>query len=253
MSAVRPGLAIIGGTGLTRVAGLEIVRREVVYTRFGEPSAPLTHGRLAGIDVVFLPRHGHGHTIPPHLVNYQANIHALEQIGVNKVVAVNAVGAIVPDLGVPALVCPDQIIDYTYGRAHTFEGQHRRTVRHVDMSEPYDRSLRHALLQAAAAGGLSMRDGATYAVTQGPRLETAAEIRRIAGDGGHLVGMTGMPEAALAREAGLAYAACAVTVNAAAGTGKRPISDELAEQIEPAMALVNRLLVHLIPLIGKSR
>lgn len=253
MSTLRPGLAIIGGTGLTRVAGLEIVRREVVYTPFGEPSAPMTHGRLAGIDVVFLPRHGHGHTIPPHLVNYQANVNAMQQIGVSKVIAVNAVGAIAPDLGVPALVCPDQIVDYTHGRAHTFEGRRRHTVRHIDMSEPYDRSLRAALLQAAAAGGLSMRDGATYAVTQGPRLETAAEIRRIAGDGCHVVGMTGMPEAALAREAGLAYAACAVTVNAAAGRGDRPISEELAAQIEPAMALVNQLLVHLIPLVGNGR
>lgn len=252
MSTSPPRLAIIGGTGLARVAGLEILRREVIYTPYGEPSAPITHGHLAGIDVAFLPRHGRGHTIPPHLVNYQANIHALEQIGVRKVIAVNAVGAVASKLEVPALVCPDQLIDYTYGRAHTFEGRHRRTVRHIDMSEPYCHALRKALLQAAADAGLSMRDGATYAVTQGPRLETAAEIRRIAGDGGDLVGMTGMPEAALAREAGLDYAACAVTVNVAAGLGARPIAEELPAQLEPAMELVNRLLVYLIPLVGKA-
>ena len=249
---MQPTLAIIGGTGLTRVAGFEIIRREVVFTPFGEPSAPITHGHLAGTDVVFLPRHGRGHTIPPHLINYQANISALEQIGIRKVIAVNAVGAIDRNLGVPALVCPDQLIDYTYGRAHTFEGCRRRSVRHIDLSEPYCPLLRNALLKAAETAGLGMRDGATYAVTQGPRLETAAEVRRIAGDGGDLVGMTGMPEAALAREAGLSYASCAVTVNAAAGIGRRPIDEELAEQIEPAMTLVHSLLVHLIPLLGRA-
>jgi 5'-deoxy-5'-methylthioadenosine phosphorylase len=252
MTVQTPDLAIIGGTGLTELTGLEIVRREVAHTPYGGPSAPISFGRLAGAEVLFLPRHGSGLSIPPHLINYQANIHALAQIGVSKVVAVNAVGAIDPQLAVPSLVCPDQLIDYTYGRAHTYEGRQRHSVRNVDFTEPYCPFLRQSLLQAAAAAGLNMRDGATYAATQGPRLETAAEVRRIAGDGGDIVGMTGMPEAALAREAGLSYASCSVIVNAAAGIGQRALCEELAEQIGPAMVLVQRLLAHLIPLLGKQ-
>lgn len=251
MNAISPRTAIIGGTGLQKIAGLKVIGREVMHTPFGEPSAPLTHGEVGGARIAFLPRHGHGHTIPPHLINYPANIYALRQIGVNRVMAINAVGAIDPDLGVPALLCPDQLIDYTYDRFHSFEAGRRGKVRHIDFSEPYSSALRAIILKVAADANLEMHDGGTYGITQGPRLETAAEITRLAGDGCHVVGMTGMPEAALAREIGLEYAVCAVTVNRAAGLGESEPNAEMATQVEPAMALLNNLLAKLIPVLGQ--
>lgn len=213
-------LAIIGGSGLTQLANLDVTRREVVRTPYGEPSGPLTFGRLGGRELVFIARHGYGHTIAPHRVNYRANIAALKDVGVREVVSVASVGGIRPDLGPGVLVVPDQIIDYTWGRHSTFFDGHDGQVRHIDFTEPYDGSLRHRLLAASAAAGESVVDGAVYAATQGPRLETAAEINRMERDGADVVGMTGMPEAVLAREAGLAYAALNVVVNHAAGRGE---------------------------------
>jgi 5'-deoxy-5'-methylthioadenosine phosphorylase len=211
--------AIIGGSGLARLTQLTDTRRQVMRSAFGEPSGALTFGRLGGVDVVFLARHGYGHTIAPHEINYRANIDVLRQLGARSVFAVATVGGIRSDLGPGTLVVPDQIIDYTYSRKSTFfEGSQER-VTHVDFTLPYSEPVRQRLLESARAIGEPIIDGATYAVTQGPRLETAAEIERIARDGGDLVGMTGMPEAALAREAGLAYAALGVVVNHAAGRG----------------------------------
>lgn len=213
-------LAIIGGSGLTQLAELDVTRREVVRTPYGEPSGPLTFGRLAGRDLVFIARHGYGHTIPPHRVNYRANIAALKSVGVGRVVSVASVGGIRADLGPGVLVVPDQIIDYTWGRHSTFYDGHDGQVRHADFTEPYDMALRSAILAAAARAGERVVDGAVYAATQGPRLETAAEINRLERDGAHVVGMTGMPEAVLAREVGLAYAAINVVANHAAGRGE---------------------------------
>jgi 5'-methylthioadenosine phosphorylase len=211
--------AIIGGSGLAKLSALQKTRRQVTRSPYGEPSGALTFGELAGREVVFLARHGYGHTIAPHEINYRANIWALKEIGVQGVFAVATVGGVRPDLGPGTLVVPDQIIDYTHSRKSTFfEGAEAR-VTHVDFTLPYSARLRAALLQAARAAGEAVVDGATYACTQGPRLETAAEIERIARDGGDLVGMTGMPEAALAREAGLEYATLGVVVNHAAGRG----------------------------------
>jgi 5'-methylthioadenosine phosphorylase len=211
--------AIIGGSGLAKLSALQKTRRQVTRSPYGEPSGALTFGELAGREVVFLARHGYGHTIAPHEINYRANIWALKEIGVQGVFAVATVGGVRPDLGPGTLVVPDQIIDYTHSRKSTFfEGAEAR-VTHVDFTLPYSARLRAALLQAARAAGEAVVDGATYACTQGPRLETAAEIERIARDGGELVGMTGMPEAALAREAGLEYATLGVVVNHAAGRG----------------------------------
>lgn len=212
-------LAIIGGSGLTQLANLDVTRREVVRTPYGEPSGPLTFGRLAGRDLVFIARHGYGHTIPPHRVNYRANIAALRDVGVSRVVSVASVGGIRSDLGPGVLLVPDQIIDYTWGRNSTFFDGHDGQVRHVDFTEPYDLELRSSLLSAAARAGEAVIDGAVYAATQGPRLESAAEINRLERDGADVVGMTGMPEAVLAREAGLAYAAINVVANHAAGRG----------------------------------
>ncbi|SMF95029.1 5'-methylthioadenosine phosphorylase [Methylomagnum ishizawai] len=210
-------IAIIGGTGLTRLPDFSIVRRAVVSTPYGTPSADLVYGRFHGQDVVFLARHGDPHTIPPHKVNYRANLSALKQVGIERVVAVAAVGGIRADMGPGVLTVPDQIIDYSYGRAHTFFEDGLEHVTHIDFTRPYNETLRQKLLGAAQATGIPMVDGGTYGCTQGPRLETAAEIARMERDGCALVGMTGMPEAALAREAGLDYACCAVVANWAAG------------------------------------
>jgi 5'-deoxy-5'-methylthioadenosine phosphorylase len=211
--------AIIGGSGLAKLSALQNTRRQVMRSPYGEPSGALTYGTLGGRAVVFLARHGYGHTIAPHEINYRANISALKDLGVQGVFAVATVGGIRDDLGPATLVVPDQIIDYTHSRKSTFfEGADAR-VTHVDFTLPYSARLRTMLLEAAAAVGEPVVDGATYACTQGPRLETAAEIERIARDGGDVVGMTGMPEAALAREAELDYAALGVVVNHAAGRG----------------------------------
>ncbi len=245
-----PLLAIIGGTGLTTLKGLELTRREAVNTPFGEPSGPLVHGLLADRRVVFLARHGYGSTIPPHRVNYRANLWALHHCGVGNVVAVNAVGGIRGDLAPGGLVIPDQIIDYTFSRKHTFFEEGLNHVVHVDFTHPYCATLRQALLAGGRAGGVEAADGATYGATQGPRLETAAEVDRLERDGCDVVGMTGMPEAGLARELGLCYASCNVVANAAAGRDGDTITmAEIEENLNRGMERVRTLLEYTIPLI----
>jgi 5'-methylthioinosine phosphorylase len=241
-------LAIIGGSGLSQLAGLEVSRRQLVRTPYGEPSGQLTFGTIGGAQVVFLARHGHGHTLPPHQVNYRANLWALRDQGAGEVVAVASVGGIRAGLEPGDLVVPHQIIDYTSGRRSTFF-EDGAPVTHIDFTEPYTAPLRRRLLAAAAACGEQAVDGAVYAATQGPRLETAAEVDRLERDGAHIVGMTGMPEAALARELDLGYAALAVVVNHAAGRGDsargirlKGIEDVLAE----AMRRVQRVIEALV-------
>ena len=210
-------LAIIGGSSLAQLVNLAVERRELVRTPHGEPSCALAFGAIAQCPVVFLARHGEGGTIPPHEVNYRANIWALHAAGAADVVAVAAVGGIRHDLPPGTLAVPDQIIDYTYGRDSTFFTRADGPVRHIDFTHPYSEAMRQRLLAAGAAAGEKLVAGGTYAATQGPRLETAAEIDRMERDGAHMVGMTGMPEAVLARELGLSYGAIAVVVNHAAG------------------------------------
>jgi 5'-deoxy-5'-methylthioadenosine phosphorylase len=236
-------LGIIGGSGFTSIPTLRVLRKEVVHTPFGEPSAPLTHGALGDRDVVFLPRHGSGHTIPPHKINYRANIWALHKIGVREVVGVAAVGGIRRDMGPLVLVIPDQIIDYTYGRQHTFFEQDLTQVTHIDFTFPYCQSLRLRLLAATKAIGEPAVAEGTYGATQGPRLETAREVQRLEKDGCDIVGMTGMPEAALARELGLCYACCALVVNWAAGKAPGIVSlREIEQNLHLGMEKVHRLL-----------
>ena len=212
-------LAIIGGSGLSQFPSLQVTHRQAVHTPHGEPSGPLTFGTLLGTPVVFLPRHGDGHTIAPHEVNYRANLWALREHKAESIISVASVGGIRSDLTPGTMVIPDQIIDYTWGRRTTyFEGD--GPVTHIDFTEPYSRGLRVRLLAAARACGEPARDRAVYATTQGPRLETAAEVDRLERDGADIVGMTGMPEAALARELDLNYAAICVVVNFAAGRGE---------------------------------
>ncbi len=221
-------IAIVGGTGLTELEGLDISEKRIVETPYGNPSAPLMFGRLADKEVVFLPRHGEGHKLPPHQINYRANIHALKSVGVTDVIAVNAVGSINPQMGAEAVVVPHQIVDYTWGREFTFADA--GNVIHVDFTYPYHEAIRQGLLKAAKEAAQSIHNGAVYAATQGPRLESAAEIDRLEKDGCDLVGMTGMPEAGLAREAELNYASLALVVNMAAGRSEGVITMEEIEQ-----------------------
>lgn len=236
-------LAIIGGTGLTTLKTLQITHREVVHTPYGEPSGPLTHGRLNGKPVVFLARHGYGHTIPPHKVNYRANLWILKRIGVTRVVAVAAVGGIRADMTPGRLAFPDQLIDYTWSRGHTFFENDLSHVTHVDFTHPYCDELRQVLIRAARAAQLDAAESGTYGATQGPRLETAAEINRLERDGCDMVGMTGMPETALARELGLCYATCAVVANRAAGRGGDSIEmEDIERYLKIGMDKVRTLL-----------
>ncbi len=230
MARPMTDLAIIGGTGLTRVQKLAIERREVMHTPYGEPSGALTFGELYGRNVAFLPRHGYGHTIPPHMVNYRANLWCLKQHGIQRVIAVCAVGGIRADLVPPSIVIPDQIIDYTWSRNHTFFESDLTEVTHIDFTEPYCNEMRAQLLDAAGKAGVEVFASGTYGASQGPRLETAAEIDRMERDGCHMVGMTGMPEAALARELDLCYAVIAVSANAAAGRHDGAISMEVIDR-----------------------
>jgi len=237
-------LAIIGGTGLTRLANLDVSRRQVVRTPYGEPSGPLTFGAIRGVPAVFLARHGDGHTIPPHRVNYRANLWALKEQGATEIVSVVSVGGIRADLSPGKIIVPNQIVDYTWGRISTFF-ENDAPVKHIDFTEPYTAGLREKLLAAARACGETVLDGAIYAATQGPRLETAAEIDRLERDGAEIVGMTGMPEAALAREIELGYAAVAVVVNHAAGRGAsaRGVAlQEIEEVLKDAMGRVRKII-----------
>jgi 5'-deoxy-5'-methylthioadenosine phosphorylase len=243
-------VGIIGGSGLTNLKTLNITRREVLRTPFGEPSAPLVFGELGGQKVVFLARHGHGHTIPPHEVNYRANIWALKEVGSTHVIAVNAVGGITPEMTSGRLAFPDQIIDYTYGRQHTFFGIEQKQVTHVDFTYPYCEALRSKLIAAAKAIKLNAVGQGTYGATQGPRFESIAEIRRMERDGCDIVGMTGMPETGLATELQLCYACVALVVNPAAGKAAGTISlKEIEQMLEEGMDRVRLLLQQALPTI----
>lgn len=243
-------IGIIGGSGLTDLKNLEITRREVIRTPYGEPSAPIVFGKLGGREILFLPRHGPGHTIPPHQINYRANIWALKDAGVKKVIAVAAVGAIT-NLEPKLILIPDQIIDYTYGRAHTYFDGDSRQVKHVDFTNPYCEELREELISSIKSAKINAVFAGTYGATQGPRFETTAEINRLENDGADIVGMTGMPEAGLARELGLCYATIAVSANPAAGKSKEIIDIKQVEKtLEQGMEQVRKILEHAIPLIS---
>ena len=240
-------LAIIGGSGLNQLS-MAATERKAVRTPYGEPSAPLVFGRIGRRDVVFLARHGERHTFAPHEVNYRANLWALKDAGALQVLSVATVGGIRAGLAPGALLLPDQIIDYTWGRHSTYHEGPGAEVNHIDFTEPYSPALRKEIGEAARACGEQLVDGGVYATTQGPRLETAAEINRLERDGADIVGMTAMPEAALAREISLEYAAIAVVANHAAGRGdaKRAVPlERIAAVLEEAMGRVRRIIERL--------
>ena len=242
-------LAIIGGSGMTKLPCLEISHRQIVRTPYGEPSGPLTFGKIRDHEIVFLARHGHGHTIPPHAVNYRANLWALHLFKPKRVIAVVSVGGIRSDLTPGKIVVPNQIIDYTYGRKFTYFDNTDRPITYTDFTYPFCSRACDYLLKAAKLANEIVIDGGVYAVTQGPRLETAAEVNRLEQDGADMIGMTGMPEAVLARELGLSYAAIAAVANHAAGRGTsmRAIPlEEVYAVLDKAMESVRNILEHLV-------
>lgn len=229
-------LAVIGGTGVYAFPGLEGAQRHEASTRWGQPSSAIVTGKVGDKRVAFLARHGEHHTIAPHRINYRANIDALHEFGARRVVGVNAVGGIRDDMGPRVLAIPDQLIDYTAGRISSFCDADGEPVLHVEFGEPYAGSLRRGLLDAARHTGVAVVDGGCYGATQGPRLETRAEVARMRRDGCDLVGMTGMPEAALARERGMDYACVAVVANWAAGCGPDPDAPISLDEIHAHLA-----------------
>ena len=242
-------LAVIGGTGLYRFPGLEDIERHHVDTPYGKPSGDTVVGTIAGKRVAFMARHGESHSIAPHRINYRANVWTLHRLGARRIVGINAVGGIREDMGPRAIAVPDQIIDYTSGRLTSYcDVDEPAEVKHIDFSEPYSSTLRRDLLAAAARAGVDVVDGGCYGATQGPRLETRAEIARMRRDGCDLVGMTGMPEAALARELDLDYACIALVANWAAGCGDEvEISlPEIFANLEAVTAQVPRIVTALL-------
>lgn len=238
-----PRIAIIGGSGLSRLTSMDMLDSEWPSTPFGEPNAPMIHTLLGGELVIFFARHGEAGAFAPHRVNYRANLTALKQAGIEKVIAVNVVGGITDAMQTGHICIPDQLIDYTYGRENTFFDGVKKPVKHIDFAEPFNSDVRNALIEAAAHLELPISTTAVYGCTQGPRLETAAEINRLERDGCDVVGMTAMPEAALAMELGLDYASVCLVVNRASGRSEKPLSlGEIHLQLTENMPKVESLL-----------
>lgn len=240
-------LAIIGGTGIDELEGLEVLREHPLHTPFGNPSRPVQEGRLGSAQLFFLQRHGSPGAIPPHLINFRANLWALRMLDVGGIIAINAVGGITAAMRPGRLLIPDQLIDYTWGREHTFDDGRDGEVLHIDFTEPYERGLREQLLAAAKAADIPHAAAGVHGITQGPRLETSAEIQRMARDGCDVVGMTGMPEASLARELGIPYASICMVVNPAAGLSDVPLTiATMREVLASEAAVVRKLLSELV-------
>ena len=235
-------LAIVGGSGALGL--FTELGTESLTTPFGPPSARPRHIEINGSPALFLARHGDPHRIPPHRVNYRANLHALKTLGAECVIAVNAVGGVDPSLTAGSLVIPDQLIDYTWGRAHSFSDGGSAPLKHVEFAQPFAGKTRQALIDAAETVGIETVNQGCYGVTQGPRLETAAEIDRLRRDGCTIVGMTAMPEAGLARELELDYAGLCIVANPAAGISDEPISEvDIHRQLAESMHLAHRIVV----------
>jgi 5'-methylthioinosine phosphorylase len=243
--AARVTLALVGGTGLTELDdSLESIN---VETPYGKPSAEIRVVETDPVRLLFLPRHGSPHRFPPHCVNYRANLWALKEAGADHVLAVSAVGGVCEPYGPATLAAPDQLIDYTWGRQHTFCDSEELELKHVDFTRPYDGPLRRLLLLAATAASVDVVDGGCIGVFQGPRLESAAEVEKARRDGCHMAGMTSLPEAGLARELGLDYAGLAVVSNWGAGVSDSLLSeDDIAQTLEEPMMRVRKLLRALI-------
>ena len=240
-------IGIIGGSGFADPQFFTKEKTEEVVTPYGNPSSTLASGTVSGQQTTFIARHGNDHTILPHLVNYRANLWALKQAQVDCVIAIATVGGIGADCRPGTIVVPDQILDYTHSREQTF-APIDEDLFHIDFTHPYCDSLREVLIDSARAQEVDVRIKGTYAATQGPRFESAAEIKRLERDGAHIVGMTGMPETSLAREIGLCYATLALVVNYAAGrSGARIGVDEIRQAYQQATGNVYAILSAAVP------
>ena len=238
-------LGLVGGTGLNQFSG--DVRYLDIETPYGQPSAPLQLIQTESIKLLFIPRHGSPHRFPPYCVNYRANMWALREAGADHVLAVSAVGGISPAYGPGKLAAADQLIDYSWGREHSYSDSEHVPLVHVDFSHPYEGPLRRALILSAAQCGLELVNGGCIGVFQGPRLESSAEVEKARRDGCDMAGMTSLPEAGLARELGLDYAGLAVVSNWGAGVGDDLISeDDIAQTLQEPMTRVRALLVALV-------
>jgi 5'-methylthioinosine phosphorylase len=246
-----PKVGVIGGSALDSIANLEVSHREMVNTPYGATSSPLLFGQINGGEIIFIHRHGFGHNIAPHEINYRANIWALKELEVTHIIATGAVGGITQHMSPVTMVIPDQIIDYTHTRNQTFYESSSEPVVHVDFTWPYDEQLRTVLNTSAVNLNLPVVSKGTYGAVQGPRLETAAEIRRLERDGCDIVGMTGMPETVLARELEIQYACCGVVVNWAAGKGSQDeaLLTSISNNMETAKASVHKMLEQALPML----
>ncbi|MBL4608165.1 MAG: S-methyl-5'-thioinosine phosphorylase [Pseudomonadales bacterium] len=243
-------IAIIGGTGLSKLDGFVLEKSHQVITPYGETSSPILSGHFDDTPVYFLARHGSPHQIPPHRINYRANIWALKSLGVKKVISVNAVGGIAEHMGPSHINIPDQIIDYTYRRNGSFCDDDKGMPMHIDFSDPFDEELRKIIIVQLKKLNLDSSMGGVYACTEGPRLESAAEINRLEKDGCDIVGMTVMPEASLAREKDIAYVSLSVVVNKAAGRSEKIITmDDIEEALKTGMANMHQLLRQSLPYV----
>lgn len=223
-------IAIIGGTALSTLPNIDIQETRAIHTPYGDPSDLLTIAKFAEKEIIFLPRHGSSHTIPPHKINYRANIHALKQHAIKNIIAVNAVGGITAEMYPGRIVIPNQIIDYTYAREHTFYADSLAQLKHIDFTHPYSHALNKQLTMLDSIKTMEVFLGGVYATTQGPRIETAAEIKKLEKDGCDIVGMTGMPEAALAKELDMQYISLCLVVNWAAGKADQEITMAMIEK-----------------------
>lgn len=241
-------VALVGGTGLTELDDYaETIEMETPY---GLPSAPLRVVETSPVRVIFLPRHGNPHRFPPHRVNYRANMWALREAGADHVLAVYAVGGIHEPYRPAALALPDQLIDYSWGREHTYSDSDSAPLVHVDFTNPYEGPMRQTLLQAAQKSSLDIVDGGCIGVFQGPRLESSAEVEKARRDGCDMAGMTALPETGLARELGLDYAGLAVISNWGAGVKNERLSEaDIAETLQEPMARVRKLLKTVIEIL----
>jgi len=240
-------LALIGGTGVEKLA-LGCLSESTVDTPYG--TVTMETGRIGKTEIFFLKRHGKNHSVPPHAINYRGNIWALNQVGVRKIIATGAVGSIVPDYRVGDIVLVDQFLDFTKSRPQTFFEGGERGVLHVDVSEPYCPALRDKILHSGEKLGLTLKNGGVYVCTEGPRFETPAEIRMYRMLGGHLVGMTGIPEVVLARELGMCYASMALVTNEAAGISKEPLTHA---EVIATMDMLGETIAKLIESICNSK
>lgn len=239
-------IAIIGGTGLTEFENLDVLHsHDRLSTALGAPSSDIVEGMLNGTRLLFLARHGHPHAVPPHKINYRANLLALQQLGAEKIIAVNAVGGIHSKAIAGHISVPHQIIDYTQGRENTFFDGIFKPLDHIDFSHPYDEALRQHLIRIISTQNIpqGFSDFGVYGATQGPRLESIAEVNRLEKDGCDLVGMTGMPEAALARELNIPYASLCLVVNPAAGKSEALITmDDIRAVIGLGMKEIKQII-----------